>query len=183
MGQKYEMEGQLVEVCDLLTFPSGFTKREFVINDDKSGKYENLVKFTVAKDACKICDGLRVGEVYKVEFFIDGRRFEGQKGKQYFIDLSARNVYDSTGKKVTGDEGEVISSADDVKDWDTLRAFALVHGEDEASLKARGGKYCKAHGYASATSCKREDWVAIAKEIAAEYGSTIDSVTTDDLPF
>lgn len=183
MGQKYEMEGQLVKVCDLQTFPSGFTKREFVINDDKSGKYENPVKFAVVKDACKICDGLRVGEIYKVEFFINGRKWDGPKGEQYFNDFAVRNVYDSTGKKVTGEDvTDVISSADDVKDWDTLKAFAIVHGEDEAALRERGGKYCKAHGYPSATSCKREDWVAIAKEVAAEHGSTIDSAT-DELPF
>ncbi len=95
------MEGQLVEVGETKTFASGFTKRTFVINNDKSGKYPNYVPFAVTKDRCEILDAMRVGEVYTVTFCIRGRKWEGDRGTQYFANNIASAITDANGKRVT----------------------------------------------------------------------------------
>ena len=90
MAQFFDYTGVVEEVFPVQTFPSGFTKRDVIVGNDvdSPSKYPNPVKFSFKKDNCSLLDGVQKGQRVKVHFAIDGRRWEGQKGVQYFIDLT-----------------------------------------------------------------------------------------------
>lgn len=88
-GQFFDYEGEVEEVLPLQTFSSGFTKRDLIVANDKDSRYPSMVKFTFKKDNCSLLDGVRKGQQVKVHFAIDGRKWEGPKGVQYFVDLTA----------------------------------------------------------------------------------------------
>lgn len=95
MAQIYEYTGVVEEVGQTQSFGSnGFTKREVIIGNDvdSTSKYPNPVKFTFKKDNCSLLDGLSKGQRAKVRFAIDGRRWEGPRGVQYFVDLTGLKI-------------------------------------------------------------------------------------------
>ena len=94
MAQIYEYTGVVEEVGAVQTFGSGFTKRDCIIGNDvdSPSKYPNPVKFTFKKDNCSLLDGVVKGQRAKVRFAIDGRRWDGPKGTQYFVDLTALKI-------------------------------------------------------------------------------------------
>lgn len=94
MAQIYEYTGVVEEVGAVQTFGSGFTKRDIIIGNDvdSPSKYPNPVKFTFKKDNCSLVDGVKKGQRAKVRFAIDGRRWDGPKGTQYFVDLTALKI-------------------------------------------------------------------------------------------
>lgn len=94
MSQFFDYTGVVEEVGEVQTFSSGFTKRDIIVGNDldSPSKYPNPVKFTFKKDNCSLVDGLTKGQRVKVRFVIDGRRWEGAKGVQYFVDLTALKI-------------------------------------------------------------------------------------------
>ena len=94
MSQIYEYTGVVEDVLATQTFSSGFTKREVIIGNDvdSPSKYPNPVKFAFKKDNCSLLDGVKKGQRAKVRFAIDGRRWEGPKGVQYFVDLTGFKI-------------------------------------------------------------------------------------------
>lgn len=98
-SQFFDYEGEVEEVLPVQTFPSGFTKRDLIINPDRESRYPNYVKFTFKKDNCALLDSVTKGQKVKVHFAIDGRKWEGAKGVQYFVDLTAIRL------EVMGDDG------------------------------------------------------------------------------
>ncbi len=94
MSQIFEYTGVVDEVLPVQTFSSGFTKRDVIIGNDvdSPSKYPNPIKFSFKKDNCSLLDGVRKGQRAKVRFAIDGRRWEGPRGVQYFVDLTALKI-------------------------------------------------------------------------------------------
>lgn len=94
MSQFFDYTGIVEEVGEVQTFPSGFTKRDLIVGNDldSPSKYPNPVKFSFKKDNCSLLDGITKGKRVKVHFVIDGRRWEGSKGVQYFVDLTALKI-------------------------------------------------------------------------------------------
>ena len=94
MSQLFDYTGVVEEVGQVMTFGSGFTKREVIIGNDvdSPSKYPNPVKFTFKKDNCSLLDGISKGQRVKLRFAIDGRRWEGPKGVQHFVDLTALKI-------------------------------------------------------------------------------------------
>lgn len=94
MSQVFEYSGVVEEVLPVQTFSSGFTKRDVIIGNDidSPSKYPNPVKFSFKKDNCSLLDGVRKGQRAKVRFAVDGRRWEGPRGVQYFVDLTALKI-------------------------------------------------------------------------------------------
>ncbi|MBQ7191226.1 MAG: DUF3127 domain-containing protein [Kiritimatiellae bacterium] len=82
MSTSYEMVGTVKKVMDVMTFPSGFSKREFVI-EIQDGNYPSVVSFNCLKDNTKLLDPVQVGDNVKVTFAIRGREYNGR----YFNDL------------------------------------------------------------------------------------------------
>ena len=71
----YEYTGIVEAVCDLQTFPSGFTKQDLVLTDDNDvqTKYPNHIAFTFKKDNTAKLNNVQKGQRAKVRFAIDGR--------------------------------------------------------------------------------------------------------------
>ncbi len=94
MSQIFEYTGVVEEVLAVQTFASGFTKRDVIIGNDvdSPSKYPNPVKFSFKKDNCSLLDGVKKGQRAKVRFVVDGRRWDGPKGVQYFVDLTALKI-------------------------------------------------------------------------------------------
>lgn len=94
MAQFFDYTGVVEDVLPVQTFSSGFTKRDVIVGNDvdASSKYPNLVKFTFKKDNCSLLDGISKGQRVKVHFVVDGRRWDGPKGTQYFVDLTALKI-------------------------------------------------------------------------------------------
>ena len=94
MSQFFDYTGVVEEVLPVQTFASGFTKRDVIIGNDvdSPSKYPNPVKFSFKKDNCSLLDGVKKGQRAKIHFVIDGRRWDGQKGVQYFVDLTGLKI-------------------------------------------------------------------------------------------
>ena len=103
MAQVYEYTGVVEEVFETRTFgESGFQKREIIVGNDidDQSKYPNPKKFTFKKDKCQLLDMFRKGQRVKVKFALDGRRWDGPRGTQYFVDLTGISIF-----KADGDSG------------------------------------------------------------------------------
>ena len=79
----YEAAGKMKWIGNTQTFPSGFTKREFVVTTAHD-KYPQDIKFDMVKDKCLLLDGFELGQDVQVSFDIRGREYNGK----YFVDLS-----------------------------------------------------------------------------------------------
>ena len=94
MSQFFDYTGVVEEVLPVQTFSSGFTKRDIIVGNDvdSPSKYPNPVKFSFKKDNCSLLDGIQKGQRVKMHFVIDGRRWDGPKGTQYFVDLTGLKI-------------------------------------------------------------------------------------------
>jgi single-strand DNA-binding protein len=79
----YEASGKIKLISDTQTFPSGFSKREFVVTTADS-KYPQDLKFEVVKDKCEILDRYKEGQEVQVNFDIRGNEYNGK----YYVNLS-----------------------------------------------------------------------------------------------
>lgn len=90
-GNTYEMIGTIKEIFETMTFASGFSKREFLL--EMEDDYPQDVKFQCIKERTAQLDQLQVGERVKVAFRVRCRAWENpSKGTQYFTDLEAFNI-------------------------------------------------------------------------------------------
>lgn len=79
----YEASGKIKMIGEVQSFPSGFTKREFVVTTAHD-KYPQDIKFDLVKDKCAILDSFKTGDDVQVNFDIRGREYNGR----YFVDLA-----------------------------------------------------------------------------------------------
>lgn len=100
------MMGSVKVIFEPQTFPSGFSKREFVITMDDD--YPQDVKFACIKEKCSLLDSVVVGERIKVTFRIKGNLFK----ERYFVDLQAFRIdkMDVDGSSVSYDESAPVPS-------------------------------------------------------------------------
>lgn len=107
---KYEAVGIVKEVGTTQTFPSGFSKREAVIDIAGNGsKWANEIPFQVIKDKCSLLDGFSKGDNVKVTFVLNGRSYEGKKGLQRFVDVKILSL-----EKISANTGSHIEASDNV---------------------------------------------------------------------
>ena len=76
--QDYRMEliGRIKLIRDEQTFPSGFTKREFVITTEE--QYPNDIQFELLKEKGALITSHNTGDRIKVFFDIRGREWQGK---------------------------------------------------------------------------------------------------------
>lgn len=101
----YEYTGVVESIGETKAFgTNGFTKRELIVGNDvdSQNKYPNPVLFTFKKDRCALCDAVKVGDRVKLQFTIDGRRWDGANGTRYFTDLTGWKI-----EVLTSDGGAV----------------------------------------------------------------------------
>lgn len=79
----YQLTGTVKKIFEAQTFPSGFSKREFVVATED--KYPQEIKFDCLKEKAEILDGTKEGEEVTVHFDLGGREYNGR----YFVNLNA----------------------------------------------------------------------------------------------
>jgi hypothetical protein len=88
----YEANGKIKLINDTQNFPSGFSKREFVVTTG-DGKYPQDLKFEMVKDKCAILDNYKEGSEVKVSFDIRGNEYNGK----YYVNLSCWKLEGGSG--------------------------------------------------------------------------------------
>lgn len=83
----YETSGTIKLIEETQTFPSGFTKREFVVTTEHD-KFPQDLKFEVVKDKCPLLDSFDVGQKVQLNFDIRGNEFKGR----YYVNLSCWKI-------------------------------------------------------------------------------------------
>ena len=84
MSQKYELPGKIKLIGDVQSFPSGFTKREFVVTTADE-KYPQDIKLEAVKDDCAKLDKYEPGDDITVHFNLRGNEYNGK----YYVSLAA----------------------------------------------------------------------------------------------
>ena len=74
-------------VMDVVTFASGFSKREFVVTTADE-RYPQDIKIECVKDRCALLDNIKPGQRVTVSFDLRGNESKGR----YFVSLSAWKV-------------------------------------------------------------------------------------------
>ena len=69
--------GKIIVIDDPMTFASGFTKREFVL-EIQDGKYPQTVKFELLKERVEQLDKFQLGDEVECHFDIRGREHNGK---------------------------------------------------------------------------------------------------------
>lgn len=92
----YEAVGKIKLINDVQTFPSGFSKREFVVTT--GDKYPQDLKFEVVKDKCSLLDDYKEGQDVQVNFDIRGNEYNGK----YFVNLSCWKLSGKDGSSSSG---------------------------------------------------------------------------------
>lgn len=90
----YEIEGTIKVIMDVMTFGSGFTKREFVITSGDD-RYPQDIKMEFVKDKVALLDRFRPGQKVKVGFEIRGNENNGK----YYVSLSAWRIHPADGSE------------------------------------------------------------------------------------
>lgn len=170
---RFQVAGRVLEVGEVQTFASGFTKRTLVIEASKDAeKRQNPIELTLKKDDCAKADTIGVGDFVETEGFVEGRIWEGPNGVRHFIDLAAKSI-------IVTERAERPTKA---SNWNELLAVGAAYGEDEKAVTARG----KAFGKAS-KDMQAADWQALADSIIAAHAAP-DAAEEwdgdpDDMPF
>jgi len=81
-----ELNGKVKVVFETQSFPSGFTKREFVVTTEE--QYPQDVKFETVKDKTSLLDRYTAGDQVKVSFNVRGNEYQGK----YFVSLQAWKI-------------------------------------------------------------------------------------------
>ena len=104
----YEISGTVKTIFDTQTFPSGFSKREFVITT--ADKFPQDVKLDCLKEKAALLDAVEEGQTVRVQFDISGREYNGR----YFVNLNAWRIEPAEGgnpgaaKEGSGDNDEPV---------------------------------------------------------------------------
>ncbi len=101
----YEASGTIKVINETQSFPSGFTKREFVVTTSED-KYPQDLKFEAVKDRCSMLDEFEVGQQVQVSFDIRGNEYNGK----YYVNLSCWKLQAGAGEP-SGSSGAPSSSA------------------------------------------------------------------------
>lgn len=90
-----ELIGKLEEVRDAIQRTATFTVREFVleVENPRNAQWNDHILFQVSNNNVGLLDTFSVGQMIKVTFDIQGRRWTGQDGTQrVFNTLSAWRI-------------------------------------------------------------------------------------------
>lgn len=81
----YEITGTIIKIGETQSFgQSGFTKREFVI-EEQDGKYPQQIKMDAVKDGCDRLDAYKPGDTATIGFNIRGNEHNGK----HYVSLQA----------------------------------------------------------------------------------------------
>lgn len=90
-----KLSGIMKKIMDTQTFPSGFRKREFVLEYAENPQYPQLLLFQLTQDKVEIPDKWKIvpGLEVEVSFNLRGREWVSPEGKtMYFNSLEAWRI-------------------------------------------------------------------------------------------
>jgi len=96
----FEIDGKLIEKFDTVAINDKFQKREFVLEtEDNAGGniYTQNIKFQLIQAKCSEIDATNLGDVIKVHFNLQGRKWEKDGKVSYFNSLNAWRIEKSGG--------------------------------------------------------------------------------------
>lgn len=111
----FEVVGVVKEIFEPMTFASGFTKREFLI--ETGGSYPTMVKFSTLKEKISLLDDIYKGYIVSVFFSIKGSEYKGK----YYNDLVAFSI--KTEEAIIEAGGYASNDNEDVQDGDEDMPF------------------------------------------------------------
>jgi hypothetical protein len=82
----YQLSGRIKIIMDQVSFPSGFTKREFVVTTED--KFPQDIKLELIKEKCSLADSFAAGEEVRVCFNVRGNENNGR----YYVNLQAWKI-------------------------------------------------------------------------------------------
>ncbi len=88
----YEANGKIKLISETQNFPSGFSKREFVVTTGDT-KYPQDLKFEMVKDKCAVLDNYKEGSDVKVSSDVRGNEYNGK----YYVNLSCWKLEGGSG--------------------------------------------------------------------------------------
>lgn len=137
-----------------------------VLDDNGNTKYPNVLRFKMKPGASvSFSEGAKV----RVSAYLDGREWVNPQGQpMYFTDLTVDTIEVLSGSAAPAPSaaGVMSSNPATVTDWNTLLAFGLVHGEDQAAVTSR----CLAtHPGKPSKTYNAADWQAVAAAIVAAH--------------
>ena len=100
----YEASGKIKVIFETQTFPSGFTKREFVITTGDEN-YPQDIKFELVKDKCAWLDKYAEGQDVTVNFDIRGNEYK----EKYYVNL---NCWKIQGSQAAGAPAQASNGSD-----------------------------------------------------------------------
>lgn len=168
--QRPQIRGKVVAVLPLYQSPTGFVKREIVV--DTGWGRPCPIKVTFKQERSALAENVAEGDQVSVGYVLDGRAWDGGSGVRYFTD-------------VVGLELDVANAAPATQKT-ALDTWRKIHGADADASEFVA--FCKAKfpGKKSA-AYTAADWAAVAKAIAdeAEAAAGADEGAEDDeeLPF
>lgn len=92
----YEITGTVHTIHPTQDFPSGFSKREFVVTTDE-GKYPQEIKLEAVKDKCGLLDAYQPGDPIVCSFNIRGNEYNGK----HYVNLVAWKFDRASGRPAT----------------------------------------------------------------------------------
>lgn len=110
-----ELKGTIKKKMDVQTFPSGFQKRDFVLQTNE--QYPQFIEMQLLKDRVDALDFIEVGDYVEVKFDIKGREWTNPQGEvKYFNSIVAWSIvkqeavqpeYSTPAPSPTAKEGKV----------------------------------------------------------------------------
>ena len=114
----YELTGVVKLITDLQTFPSGFSKREFVVTTEDE-RFPQDIKFETVQEKVSLVDSVNTGDTVTVTFDVRGNEYNGR----YYVNLRAWKL-ESASK---GDN----AAADDRPPLPTDIPADVINGDDD----------------------------------------------------
>ena len=179
---KPEISGKVVAILPTFTGASGFTKRDIVI--ETGLRYPNPIKVTFKRERTALLDDIAEGDSVAIRYALDGREWDGPRGKQWFVDVVGLEIENAGGGAANVKPVMGATKEGAVEVW--LRAHP-----DKGI--AEFGEFCKRlkPGLAS-KDYKIADWADVVNEINgvkakaaanAQPDEGADADDPNDLPF
>jgi single-strand DNA-binding protein len=106
----FSLTGTIKKIFPTQTFPSGFSKREFVVTSSED-RFPQDIKLDCLKEKEEILKGFKEGDEVTVHFDLRGREYNGR----YFVDLNAWKL--EAGRSAGGGSGADELEPEDTTDY------------------------------------------------------------------
>jgi hypothetical protein len=120
-----EITGKIKIIGDIITYDSGFSKRQVVITSDE--QYPSDIAIEFFKDKANVLNDYKVGELVKVDVNIKGSEYQGK----YYVSLNGWRIERTVAGQFAPPTQTPNASA--VDKYESMNNPTQVGGEDEES--------------------------------------------------